>query len=202
MMVDIGQLEVLKILASASNIITTGELMQLSNAYGGELAIDAYFTTIYRKTGKLFEAAAEIPALLTHPENVVYREACQQFGALLGTAFQIADDILDYQSTAEDMGKNVGDDVREGKLTLPVLYALERATPTQRAWIKHMFSEGDDSDIDQLFDVVKQTGALQRASEKALELAEQAAAFLEALPQNAYTTGLRGLVALAVNRVC
>ncbi len=201
MMVDLGDLKVLQILAQASNIIASGELMQLENTRCATLSVQSYLTTIERKTAKLFEAATEIPALLCpHLPHPVYT-ACKALGAWIGTAFQIVDDILDYTSHASEMGKNQGDDLREGKMTLPLIYALQQATPEGKALITHAIEQGDDTELPAILEIIQDTHALIRAKSMAEQYIAKAYGALDILPQNPYTRALHLTAQLSMARL-
>jgi octaprenyl-diphosphate synthase len=142
MMVECQNLRILDIVAEATNVIAEGEVMQLMNMHDASLDVDAYLRVIRSKTAKLFEASTRLPAVLTQSSAAV-ESACAQYGQALGTAFQVIDDVLDYDGDAALMGKNLGDDLREGKATLPLIVAMQRGNPAQCALVKHAIEQGD-----------------------------------------------------------
>src|SRR5215210_4146122 len=132
MMVSVNRMRVLEVLADATNVIAEGEVLQLMNMHDPDIAVDDYLRVIRFKTAKLFEASARLGAVLAEADPAV-EESCAEFGRSLGTAFQLVDDLLDYEGAAEQLGKNVGNDLREGKPTLPLLIAMERGSADERA---------------------------------------------------------------------
>lgn len=200
MMVEIQSLKALNILATASNEIATGELMQLSNAHNPELSIKAYLETIEYKTAKLFEAACEVPAVINQASPKV-QHACKRFGTLLGMAFQITDDIIDYTSTSKEMGKNIGDDLSDGKMTLPLIYALETTTFENQAIIRAAVTEGDDSKIEIIRAIILSTDAIDRCKATAEEITHEAMATLDAFAESAVKEGLLALCKLVTKRL-
>src|SRR6478609_5749693 len=159
MMLDAHDMRVMEILAEATNIIAEGEVLQLMNMHDASLDEAAYLRVIRSKTAKLFEASTRLAAVLAKAPPEV-EEACATYGQALGTAFQVIDDVLDYAGDANETGKNVGDDLREGKTTLPLILAMQRGTPEQRALIKAAIEAGDTSQLPQIVAIVKETGAL------------------------------------------
>ena len=140
MMVDVGSMRVMQILADATNTIAAGEVMQLMNVHDPDTSEEAYRQVIYRKTARLFEAGAQIAAVLGE-RPVADEKAMMRYGQHLGTAFQLIDDALDFNATAEELGKNIGDDLAEGKATLPLIYAMEKGSKADRALIRERDSE-------------------------------------------------------------
>jgi octaprenyl-diphosphate synthase len=165
MMVDAGSMRIMQVLADATNIIAEGEVLQLMNMHDASLDEEAYLHVIRSKTAKLFEASARLAAILakTSPE---LEAACANYGQALGTAFQVIDDVLDYEGNAAEMGKNLGDDLREGKATLPLILAMQRGTPTQRDLIQKAIETGSVDQLSSVIAIVRDTGALE-ASRKA-----------------------------------
>jgi len=141
MMVGAGKMRVLEVLADATNVIAEGEVLQLMNMHDPDVSVDDYLRVIRFKTAKLFEASARLGAVLADAGPAV-EEACAAYGRSLGTAFQLVDDLLDYEGATERLGKNVGDDLREGKPTLPLLIAMERGTPEQRLLLRGAIEHG------------------------------------------------------------
>ncbi|MCY7316112.1 MAG: polyprenyl synthetase family protein, partial [Rubrivivax sp.] len=142
MMVSVNRMRVLQVLADATNVIAEGEVLQLMNMHDPDLEVEDYLQVIRFKTAKLFEASARLGAVLAEVDPAL-EEACADFGRSLGTAFQLVDDLLDYDGNSQDLGKNVGDDLREGKPTLPLLLAMERGTDADRALIRHAIEHGE-----------------------------------------------------------
>ncbi len=199
MMVDANSMRIMQVLAEATNVIAEGEVMQLMNMHNAELDEVAYLEVIRSKTAKLFEASARVGAIISNTTTEV-EEACAQYGQALGTAFQVIDDVLDYTGDAQVMGKNLGDDLREGKATLPLIVAMQRSTPAQRAIVKAAIEQGDISQIKQVVDIVQSTGALSVARHAAANEARRAMVALEYFPNNEYTACLRQLAAQLLER--
>jgi octaprenyl-diphosphate synthase len=199
MMLDAHDIRVMEILADATNVIAEGEVMQLMNMHDPSLGEAAYVQVIRSKTAKLFEASARLGAVLAGADAGIER-ACADYGQALGTAFQVIDDVLDYDGDAEEMGKNLGDDLREGKVTLPLIAAMERGTPAQAALIRHAVQTGAVDELDEVVAIVRLTGALDVAREAAAAEARRAMAAIAPLPANACTQGLLQLAAQLLQR--
>ena len=159
MMVSCNRMRVLEVLAEATNVIAEGEVLQLMNMHDADLAVEEYLRVIRYKTAKLFEASARLGAVLGQADAQT-EEACAAFGRSLGTAFQLVDDLLDYEGSTEALGKNVGDDLREGKPTLPLLLAMERADGSGRELIRHAIVHGEVDRLAEVIEVVRRSGAL------------------------------------------
>jgi octaprenyl-diphosphate synthase len=194
MMVDAKSMRIMEVLADATNIIAEGEVMQLMNMHNAALDEAGYLHVIRSKTAKLFEASARVGAILAGADPVT-EAACASFGQALGTAFQVIDDVLDYTGDATLMGKNLGDDLREGKTTLPLIAAMQRGTAEQRTLIQTAIETGDVDMIDQVVAIVTSTGGLTVARQAATSEAQRAITAAKQLPDNDYT---RYLVHLAV----
>ena len=173
MMVDTQSMRIMEVLANATNIIAEGEVMQLMNMHNAGLDEAGYLQVIRSKTAKLFEASARVGAILSGA-NADLEQACADYGQALGTAFQVIDDVLDYTGDASVMGKNLGDDLREGKATLPLIAAMQRGTETERKTIQLAIETGDVAMLDQVITIVKQTGALGVARSAAQQEAQRA----------------------------
>jgi len=199
MMVDAQSMPVMSVLADATNVIAEGEVMQLMNMHNPALDETAYVQVIRSKTAKLFEASARVAAILAGASDEV-QTVCANYGQALGTAFQIVDDVLDYTGDAAVMGKNLGDDLREGKTTLPLIAAMQRGTDTQRALIRTAIEKGDVDTIEQVVAIVKSTGALDVARQAASAEASRAVAAAQQLPDNDYKAALLQLAAQLLNR--
>ena len=192
MMVACQNMRILQILADTTNIIAEGEVWQLVNMHDASLSEEQYLHVIRSKTACLFEASTRIAAVLANctPEQ---EEACATYGQALGTAFQIIDDVLDYEGNVEELGKNLGDDLREGKNTLPLIIAMQRGTEAQAAVVRHAIEQGDAESLPQIVEIVRSTGALDGARAAAEQEAHRAISALSTLPANAYTEALRTL---------
>jgi len=199
MMLDAGQMRVMEILADATNVIAEGEVLQLMNMHDASLDEAAYLRVIRSKTAKLFEASARLGAVLAGAGAEV-EQACASYGQALGTAFQVIDDVLDYDGNAGEMGKNLGDDLREGKATLPLIAAMQRGTAEQREIIRSAVETGAVSELDRIVAIVKETGALQVTRDAAAAEAQRAVDAASRLPKNAYSQGLLQLAAQLLAR--
>ncbi len=192
MMVDAKDMRVMQILADATNIIAEGEVMQLINMHNAALDEASYLAVIRSKTAKLFEASARVGAILAGADREM-ETACADFGQALGTAFQVIDDVLDYSGETSLMGKNMGDDLREGKTTLPLIAAMQRGTLEQRQLIQSAIQNGSVSMLDQVIQIVRETGALEVAREAAALEARRAVAAARRLPNNPFSSCLTHL---------
>ncbi len=199
MMVSVNRMRVLDVLADATNVIAEGEVLQLMNMHDPDLAVDDYLRVIRYKTAKLFEASARLGAVLAGVDSVL-EEACADFGRSLGTAFQLVDDLLDYEGNSDELGKNVGDDLREGKPTLPLLLAMERGNDAERALIRHAIEHGELQKLPEILAVVRRTGALDATRAAAKREADQARAVLDALPASRARDALLELCARSIHR--
>mgnify|MGYP001167436688 CR=1 FL=1 len=200
MMAEIGNLRVMEILAETTNIIAEGEVMQLMNCNDPHLSEEAYFNVIYCKTAKLFEAATRLPAILS-ASNESIESALQDYGRYLGTAFQIIDDVMDYTAASDVMGKSVGDDLAEGKTTLPLIHAIRTANDEQRQLLTRAIMERNGLDyLEQIQEILQQTGAFDYSRNKAEDEIRKAKLALSILPDTPYRQALMSLADLAVNR--
>jgi octaprenyl-diphosphate synthase len=199
MMVSLNRMRVLEVLADATNVIAEGEVLQLMNMHDPDLAVPDYLRVIRFKTAKLFEASARLGAVLAGADGHL-EEECAAYGRSLGTAFQLVDDLLDYEGDTHELGKNVGDDLREGKPTLPLLIAMERGTPEARELIRHAIEHGEVARLKDIVEVVRATGALQATREAARAEADKARAALKALPESPYRQALLELSVRSVDR--
>lgn len=199
LMVGLDQMRVLEILADATNTIAEGEVMQLVNCNDPDVSEARYLHTIRFKTAKLFEAAAELGAVIAGRDT--HREAAlAAFGRHLGTAFQLVDDVLDYSASPEDMGKNIGDDLAEGKPTLPLLYAMWHSEGPQSEVLRQAIEQGGRGKIETIRAAIESTGAIAYTSALAKREASLAVAALEGLPDSPYADALRALAGFAVDR--
>jgi octaprenyl-diphosphate synthase len=199
MMVSVNRMRVLDVLADATNVIAEGEVLQLMNMHDPDLAVKDYLEVIRFKTAKLFEASARLGAVLANASPAV-EEACASYGRSLGTAFQLVDDLLDYEGNSDELGKNVGDDLREGKPTLPLLVAMERASAEERALIRHAIEHGELEKLPEILAIVRRTGALDATRESAQAEAERAQEALSLLPATPARAALLDLCARSVHR--
>jgi octaprenyl-diphosphate synthase len=199
MMLDAGQMRIMEILADATNVIAEGEVLQLMNMHDAALDEAGYLRVIRSKTAKLFEASARLGAVLAGADAAV-ETACADYGQALGTAFQVIDDVLDYDGDAHEMGKNLGDDLREGKATLPLISAMQRGTASQRELIRHAVETGGVTELDQIIAIVRDTGALEVTRDAAAAEARRAVEAARKLPGNPYTEGLLQLAAQLLER--
>jgi len=199
MMVAVNRMRVLEVLADATNVIAEGEVLQLMNMHDPDIAVSEYLRVIRFKTAKLFEASARLGAVLAEAPREV-EEACAAYGRSLGTAFQLIDDLLDYEGNVAELGKNVGDDLREGKPTLPLLIAMERGTPDERELIRHAIEHGEVARLAEIVEIVRHTGAITATREAARREAEQAAAQLAHLPASEHREALLEFCARSVER--
>ncbi len=199
MMVGVNRMRVLEVLADATNVIAEGEVLQLMNMHDPDLAVADYLQVIRFKTAKLFEASARLGAVLAGASAAV-EEACASYGRCLGTAFQLVDDLLDYEGKSDELGKNVGDDLREGKPTLPLLLAMERGTEAERQLIRHAIEHGELQKLPEILAVVRRTGALEATRAAALQETEQAREVLALLPASRAKDALLDLCVRSVHR--
>ena len=199
MMVEIGSMRVMEILADATNTIAEGEVLQLLNCNDPDTTEARYLEVIHNKTAKLFESAAQLGAVLTgQPAEI--EAALAKYGMHLGCAFQLIDDVLDYTASSEDMGKNIGDDLAEGKPTLPLIHAMREGTPEQVKLIRSAIENGGLDDIDQVMDAVSSTGAIEYTADAAKKEAKQAIDALSVLPGSDYKQALQFLAEFSINR--
>jgi octaprenyl-diphosphate synthase len=199
MMVDARSMRIMEVLADATNVIAEGEVMQLMNMHNAELDEFSYVQVIRSKTAKLFEASARVGAILAGANSAI-EESCANYGQALGTAFQIIDDVLDYAGDANVMGKSLGDDLREGKATLPLIAAMQRGTEEEKQLIKTAIEQGDQSKLLQIIKIVKETGALEVSKQAARDEALRAIEAIKRLPDNSYTDCLIQLASQLLDR--
>jgi octaprenyl-diphosphate synthase len=199
MMVDTQSMRIMEVLANATNIIAEGEVMQLMNMHNAGLDEAGYLQVIRSKTAKLFEASARVGAILSGASTSL-EEACAEYGQALGTAFQVIDDVLDYTGDASIMGKNLGDDLREGKATLPLIAAMQRGTARERETIQQAIETGDVTMLDAVIAIVKHTGALEIARNAAQQEAKRAIAAAQRLPEGPHRDYLVQLASQLLDR--
>ncbi len=199
MMVDAQNMRVMETLAEATNVIAEGEVLQLMNMHDATLDEAGYLRVIRSKTAKLFEASTRLAAIMAGSSADV-EQACADYGQGLGTAFQVIDDVLDYDGTAQVMGKNLGDDLREGKVTLPLIVAMQRGTPTQQNVLRSAIETGAEDKLDKVIDIIRLTDALAATRQAAAVEAERAIAAAALIPHNRYTDALVQLAAQLLDR--
>ncbi len=199
MMVDAGDMRVMQTLAEATNVIAEGEVLQLMNMHDASLSEEGYLLVIRSKTAKLFEASARLAALLAQSTPAV-EKSCADYGQALGTAFQVIDDVLDYDGDVLEMGKNLGDDLREGKATLPLIIAMQRGTPSECGLIREAIETGGTVHMAQIMEIVQKTGALVATRAAAAAEAQRALEALRILPQNLYSDTLEQLASQLLER--
>ena len=199
MMVSVNRMRVLEVLADATNVIAEGEVLQLMNMHDPDLSVEEYLRVIRFKTAKLFEASARLGAVLAGA-GAALEDACAGYGRALGTAFQLVDDLLDYEGNSDELGKNVGDDLREGKPTLPLLVAMQRATPDERQLIRAAIEHGEVERLPEIITIVRRTGALEATRTAAEDEATRARACIDVLPESGAREALLELCDRAVHR--
>jgi octaprenyl-diphosphate synthase len=199
MMVEVDSLRVLRVLADATNVIAEGEVMQLVNCHNPDIEEHGYLEVIRCKTAKLFEAATRLGAILGAAPRAE-EDAIADYGTHLGTAFQLIDDVLDYSGEQAVIGKNVGDDLAEGKPTLPLIYAIKHGAPQQTQLVRHAVEQGGRGDLAAVVDAIRSTGALDYARGQAQREARAACDALGRLPHSRQRDFLLQLADFAVTR--
>lgn len=199
MMVEVNNMYVQEILANTTNIISEGEVLQLMNAHDPNVSIEGYMQVISYKTAQLFEASARLGAVISNASTLT-EQACATYGKAIGTAFQIIDDILDYEGSTEKMGKNVGDDLREGKPTLPLIIAMKHGTPEQQELVRNAITHGDTQHLPQIIEAVHATGGIDYSRNIALKEAQRGCDALNLLPQTPYKKALIDFALQSVDR--
>jgi octaprenyl-diphosphate synthase len=199
MMVGLNNMRVMQILSDATNVIAEGEVLQLLNMHNPDVSQDSYLKVIRSKTAKLFEAAAQLGALISGATDAEI-DAAGEYGRSLGTAFQLIDDVLDYAGDAAEIGKNVGDDLREGKPTLPLIYLMENGTPEQRLLVRNCIEQGDAEQFDAILAAITTSGALDFTRRAAEAAAARASEAIAGLPESDFKQSLLQLAVFAVDR--
>ncbi|MCG3730120.1 octaprenyl diphosphate synthase [Vibrio cincinnatiensis] len=200
MMTELGSMKILKLMSHSVNVIAEGEVLQLMNCNDPDTTEASYMQVIYSKTARLFEAATQIGAILCDAPPLI-EQALQNYGKYLGTAFQLIDDVMDYTADGKEMGKNVGDDLAEGKPTLPLLHAMRNSTGEQSLMIREAIEQANGMEkLDAILATMQQTGSLEYTTAKALEEADKAIAELSILPESDYKQALIALAHMAVKR--
>jgi len=199
MMVEVENMKVLRVLADATNVIAEGEVLQLMNCRNPDLDEEGYLQVIRYKTAKLFEAATRLGAILGEAGEAA-EAAMAAYGAHLGTAFQLIDDVLDYSGDHALIGKNVGDDLAEGKTTLPLIYAMKHGTPEQAKLVRHAIQSGGLGELGAVLEAIRASGALEYARVQAQAESRTACTALEGLPRSKHRDYLLQLADFAVTR--
>lgn len=200
MMTELGSMRILKLMSDSVNVIAEGEVMQLMNCNNPDTDEASYMQVIYSKTARLFEAATQTAAILAQAPLAV-ENALKDYGKYLGTAFQLIDDVMDYTSDGSVMGKNLGDDLAEGKPTLPLIYAMQQGTPEQAAMIREAIETSNGMErLDDILAAMHQTRSLEYTIAKAQQEADKAIAQLNVLADSPYKDALIALAHSAVNR--
>jgi octaprenyl-diphosphate synthase len=199
MMVELGDLRIQEVMANATNTIAEGEVLQLMNAHDPGTTEQRYLEVIYRKTAKLFEAGAQMAAILSGSPREI-EQAMIEYGRHLGTAFQLVDDALDYKATAEELGKNLGDDLAEGKPTLPVIHALANSSAADAALLRAAIENGGIGDLDRITRLIETSGGLDYTARMAQREKDLAVAAIAGLPASNYRDALVALADFAVAR--
>ncbi|MCU7798637.1 MAG: octaprenyl diphosphate synthase [gamma proteobacterium symbiont of Lucinoma myriamae] len=199
MMVGVGSMKVMEILSHSTNTIAEGEVLQLLNCNDASTTEARYIEVIHYKTAKLFESASQLGAVVAQQDEAT-EQAMAKFGMHLGTAFQLIDDVLDYSASSDDMGKNVGDDLAEGKPTLPLIYAMQHGTEEQATLIREAIEQGGLDQIEAITQAIETTGALDYTRKIAKNEAEQAIAQLANIPDSDYKEAMIALANFSVER--
>jgi len=200
MMVEVNDMRVMEILAATTNRIAEGEVMQLMNVHEPDVSEESYITVIQAKTARLFEAATQLGAVISGG-SAATENALARYGRHLGTAFQIADDVLDYVSDADSIGKEIGDDLQEGKTTLPLILAMRNGNEAQRALVSKAIELGGRDHMSDVMEVIGSTGALELSMQRAHQQAESAIDALNALPRSEHRCALEALAQFSVERL-
>lgn len=199
MMVELDSMRLMRILSHTTNIIAEGEVLQLLNVHDADTTEQRYLQVIHHKTAKLFEAAGQLGAVISKTD-IDTEKALGQYAMHLGSAFQLVDDLLDYSAQSDTIGKNIGDDLAEGKPTLPLIYAMRHGDNEQSALIRKAIENGERDSIDDIIAIIQSTGAIDYTAQTAREEADAAIAALYILPDSEYKTALMSLADFAVSR--
>ncbi len=199
MMVELDSMQLMRILSHTTNIIAEGEVLQLLNVHDADTTEQRYLQVIHHKTAKLFEAAGQLGAVLSKTD-IDSEKALGQYAMHLGSAFQLVDDLLDYSAQSDTLGKNIGDDLAEGKPTLPLIYAMRHGDKTQSALIREAIENGERNRIDDIIAIIQSTGAIDYTAQTARKEADAAKSALQRLADSEYKTALLSLADFAVSR--
>jgi len=199
MMVDVGEMRVMQILAQTTNTIAEGEVMQLLNIKDAETTEQRYLEVIHSKTAKLFEAACQLGAVLAQ-RPAAEETALAHYGTHLGTAFQLIDDVLDYTAEEKELGKDIGNDLAEGKPTLPLIHAMRTGSASQAKTVQRAIEEGDVGLLDDVLDILRDCGSLEYTRETAIRESELAIEALQQIPESEYRSAMEDLAGLSIQR--
>lgn len=199
MMVEMDSMRLMKILSHTTNIIAEGEVLQLLNCHDADTSEESYLEVIHHKTAKLFEAAGQLGAVISNSSAEV-ESAMSNYAMHLGSAFQLVDDLLDYSESSESIGKNIGDDLAEGKPTLPLIYAMKHGTQQQAQVIRTAIEEGQRDKIDEIITIINETGAIDYTSQAAKREVDNAKAALDIIADSNYKTALLALADFSIER--
>ena len=200
MMTSMGSLRILALMSEAVNVIAEGEVLQLMNVNDPDITEESYMRVIYSKTARLFEAASQASAILAEA-TPAQEKALQDYGRYLGTAFQLIDDLLDYSADGETLGKNTGDDLSEGKPTLPLLHAMNHGSPEQAKMIRDAIEQGNGRHLlAPVLEAMNQCGSLEWTRQRAEQEADKAIAALQILPETPWRSALEALAHMSVQR--
>jgi octaprenyl-diphosphate synthase len=199
MMVDVDDMRVMRVLADATNVISEGEVLQLLNVHNADVTVESYLQVIRYKTAMLFEAACRLGGILGGLDEAG-QDRLAAFGRHVGTAFQLVDDVLDYSGDEEATGKHLGDDLAEGKPTLPLIHVLQHGNAEQAAVVRRAIEEGGREAFPAVIEAVRQTGALEATREVARQESERAAELIDELPPSIFKDSLLQLCSFAVGR--
>ncbi|KEA64514.1 Octaprenyl diphosphate synthase [Marinobacterium lacunae] len=198
-MVEIGEMGIMEVISNATTVIAEGEVLQLLNQRNPDTTEESYMNVILGKTAMLFEAATECGAILAKA-NPTHREALRLYGRHLGIAFQLVDDVMDYLSSSEEMGKNVGDDLAEGKATLPLIHAMREGSESERSLVREAIRRGGLDDLEPILQIVHRTGAIDYTKAQARAQVDSAIAAIDTLPYNSFRDTLHTIANMAVER--
>ncbi|WP_434357107.1 octaprenyl diphosphate synthase [Parasalinivibrio latis] len=200
MMTSLRSLKILDLMSEATNVIAEGEVLQLMNCNDPDTTEESYMQVIYSKTARLFEAATQIGAIICESDEII-EKAMQDYGRYLGTAFQLIDDVMDYVADGKEMGKNVGDDLAEGKPTLPLLHAMVNGTEEERSMIRQAIENGNGLDkLDPILACMKRVGSLEYTQQRAEEEAAKAVSALNVIPDSDFKDAMIALAHISVHR--
>jgi len=199
MMVEMDSMRLMKILSHTTNVIAEGEVLQLLNCNDADTSEESYLEVIHHKTAKLFEAAGQLGAVISASSPEI-ESAMSNYAMHLGSAFQLVDDLLDYSESSETIGKNIGDDLAEGKPTLPLIYAMRQGSPEQAQIIREAIEQGQRDKINEIISIIEQTGAIEYTAQAARNEVQQAKNSLSIIDESDYKQALIGLADFSVNR--
>ena len=199
MLVEVGSMRIMEVISEATNIIAEGEVQQLINCHDPDITEQNYLKVIHNKTAKLFEAAARIGAILCN-RSAAEEQAMAAYGRHLGIAFQLVDDALDYSGSVAELGKNIGDDLSEGKPTMPLLYAMSHSTTAQKLLIRKTIENGGIENMDEIMAAIESSGAITYTTARARDEATKAMNALAGLPDSDYLKALHKLAQFSTER--